>query len=165
MSTPAPTTRVLVADPSSHMAGLVTLMFHSLKIRAVDEVGDIQRATEALSRRSYDLILIDEQLSGTDDFAMIRTLRKSADHPNRAVPIIMMATAPDARMIAAARDAGVTEFLRKPFSAQHIALRLETIRNAPRQFVETQAYVGPDRRRRAIGGIGRRRSSDSKQSA
>jgi two-component system, chemotaxis family, chemotaxis protein CheY len=165
MSMHVPANRVLVADPSSHMAGLVTLMLHSLKIRAVDEVGSIQRATEALGRRVYTLVLIDEQLSGTDDFAMIRTLRKSTEHPNRAVPIIMMAMSPDARMIAAARDAGVTEFLRKPFSAQHISLRIDAIRNAPRDFVDTDAYVGPDRRRRAVGGVGRRRSSDSKQSA
>ena len=167
MSTPQPEFRALVADPSTHMAGLVTLMLHSLKIRAVDEVGDVRRAAQALSRKPYDVVLIDEQLSGTDGFDMIRTLRQSADHPNRLVPIIMMAVAPDAKMIADARDAGVNEFLRKPFSAQHVALRLEAIRKAPREFVDTQAYVGPDRRRREIGGVGRRRASDgsTKQSA
>ena len=28
--------RAFVADPSTHMAGLITLMLHSLNIRAVD---------------------------------------------------------------------------------------------------------------------------------
>ena len=127
--------RALVADPSTHMAGLVTLMLHSLKIRAVDEVSDTVRAAATLGRNRYGLLLIDEKLGGEDSFGLIRQLRLSADHPNRAVPIIMMASTPDADMIEAARDAGVTEFLRKPFSAQHIQLRLDSIRTTPRDFI------------------------------
>jgi hypothetical protein len=67
-------------------------------------------------------------------------------------------------MIAAARDAGVTEFLRKPFSAEHIGLRLDAIRKAPRAFVEATDYAGPPRRRPPWGGGAPRRASD-KESA
>ena len=70
-----------------------------------------------------------------------------------------MATAPNAEMIAAARDAGVTEFLRKPFAPQHIALRLESLRKAPRPFVEAESYAGPDRRRR-VADAPKRRATD-----
>ena len=165
MSQPAADFRVLVADPSTHMAGLATLMLHSLKVRAVDEVADTAHAAESLSRRPYDLVLIDSHLGGEADFGMIRSLRQSKDHPNRATPIIMMAGTPSAAMIAAARDADVSEFLRKPFSAQHIQLRLDAIRAAPRAFVETEAYAGPDRRRRTQAvGVGRR-AADEKKSA
>jgi DNA-binding response OmpR family regulator len=165
MSQPAADFRVLVADPSTHMAGLVTLMLHSLKVRAVDEVSNTARAAEALGRRPYNLVLIDSQLGGEADFAMIRSLRQSKDHPNRATPIIMMAATPSAAMIAAARDAGVSEFLRKPFSAQHIQLRLDAIRAVPRAFVETEAYAGPDRRRRTQAVGVSRRADDEKKSA
>lgn len=161
--TPAPEIRALVADPSTHMAGLVTLMLHTLKIRAVDEAVDLRRAAAALARRPYNVVLIDEALGGEDGFELIRTLRRSADHPNRTTPIIMMAAVPTAETIKAARDAGVTEFLRKPFSAQHIQLRLDSTRNAPREFVETDVYAGPDRRRRDLGGQPRRRSADEKK--
>ena len=152
--------RALVADPSTHMAGLVTLMLHTLKIRAVDEAIDLRRAATALSRRPYNIVLIDEQLGGEQDFELIRTLRRTADHPNRTTPIIMMAAVPTAETIKAARDAGITEFLRKPFSAQHIQLRLDSIRNAPRDFVESDIYAGPDRRRRELSGQPKRRSAD-----
>ncbi len=157
--------RAFVADPSTHMAGLITLMLHSLKIRAVDEADSIGRTEMFLRRRPYDIILIDEQLAGTDGFAAIRRIRQSQDHPNRLSPIIMTAAAPSSAMIATARDAGVTEFLRKPFSAQHIALRLDAIRNAPRAFVDGSNYAGPDRRRQEQPGKPRRRSSDEKRSA
>jgi|GEM_PF-440337 len=161
----APEIRAIVADPSTHMAGLVTVMLHSLKIRAVEQVADLPRLEALLARRPYDLLLIDEQLGGEAGFAMIRTLRHTAGHPNRLLAIIMMAATPDARMIAAARDAGVNEFLRKPFSAQHIGLRLEHIRKAPREFVETDIYAGPDRRRRVeVAGQPKRRAVDTPKS-
>ena len=150
----------LVADPSSNMAALVAVMLRSLGIRNVEATVDLPLTAAELSRHRHGLILIDEQLGGDAGFAMIRKMRQTTGHPNRETPIIMMASAPDARMIAAARDAGVTEFLRKPFSAEHIGLRLAAIRKTPRAFVEAADYAGPDRRRRTVSGASARRASD-----
>jgi len=61
-----------------------------------------------------------------------------------------------------ARDAGVTEFLRKPFSAQHVESRPKTIPGAPREFISATAYTGPDRRRRTGTYSGKERRSRSK---
>jgi CheY-like chemotaxis protein len=154
----------LVADPSSHMAALAAVMLKSLGIRNVSATVDLPHTAAELAQHPYGLILIDEQLGGEAGFAMIRKMRQTGTHPNRETPIIMMASAPDARMIAAARDAGVTEFLRKPFSAEHIGLRLAAISKAPRAFVEARDYAGPDRRRRTVSGAAARRATD-KQSA
>jgi two-component system chemotaxis response regulator CheY len=150
----------LVADPSTHMAALVAVMLRTLKIRTVDATVDLPHTAAELSRHQYGLILLDEQLGGRAGFDMIRSLRKLGTHPNRETPIFMMASAPDAKMIAAARDAGVTEFLRKPFSAEHIRLRLDGLKQAPRPFVEAGNYAGPDRRRRAVPGAAGRRAAD-----
>ena len=155
-----PEFRTLVAEPSTHMAGLVAVMLHSLKIRIVDEATDRMHAERALLQRSYNLMLIDAELGAEDSFGLIRSLRTATDHLNRHLPIIMMASAPSATLIVAARDAGVTEFLRKPFSAQHIQLRLDAILNAPREFVAAESYVGPDRRRRTISVAKPRRAAD-----
>ncbi|MEO9230237.1 MAG: response regulator [Devosia sp.] len=153
--------RALVADPSTHMAGLVTLMLHSLKVRAVDEASDIQHAAQFIAYRPYSLVLLDAQLGGEEDYVMIRRLRQTEGHLNRNVPIIMMASTPSASMIENARDAGVNEFLRKPFSAQHIQLRIEAMRKSPREFVTVGDYAGPDRRRRETAGAPERRAADA----
>jgi hypothetical protein len=56
---------------------------------------------------------------------------------------------------------GVTEFLVKPISARNLYLRiLETIDNA-RPFIRSQAYFGPDRRRRAEAYEGKERRTDT----
>ena len=97
-------------------------------------------------------------ISRPDAVALVRRLRADSDCINRLTPIIMMSAAPDAARIAAARDAGVTEFLRKPFAANHLKTRLDSIAANPRPFVEAGGYAGPDRRRqdKDVGAADRR---------
>lgn len=160
MFNPSPDFRALVADRSVHMAGLVAEMLRSLRIRQVDTVHDCPAAASAFATHLYRLALIDAELAAEGDFAGIRALRQAEQQRNRDVPIIAMAAAPSAALIAAARDAGVSEFLRKPFSVQHIALRLAAFEAAPRPFVAAQGYAGPDRRRRTVSGAPGRRAAD-----
>jgi hypothetical protein len=49
--------------------------------------------------------------------------------------------------IRGARDAGVHEFLRKPFTTGDLFKRVENVALKPRPWVEAVGYVGPDRRR------------------
>ena len=141
---------VLVADPSAHMASLVSIMLRSLGRKDIREVNDATKAMAELKRRVFDVIIIDDALDGMDGVAFTRKLRASTDSQNRLVPIIMMSAAPDAKRIADARDAGVTEFLRKPFAANHLQSRLTNIETNPRGFIEAGAYKGPDRRRKVV---------------
>src|SRR3569832_540714 len=166
MFKPAADFRALVADRSVHMNGLIGEMLRSLKIRHVDEAHDLAAVERAISTQISRLILIDAELAPTDEQGQKRKHRLAEDHPNRNVPIIMMAATPSAALIAAARDAGVTEFLRKPFAAQHVALRMEAFQASPREFVTVDSYTGPDRRRRTVADAPHRRSADtSKRSA
>jgi DNA-binding response OmpR family regulator len=47
-----------------------------------------------------------------------------------------------------ARDAGVSEFLVKPFTTKSLYQRIVHLIERPRQFVRSGEYFGPDRRRR-----------------
>ena len=141
---------VLVADPSPHMASLVGVMLRSLGRKDIREAYDADKAMLELNRRAFDVLIIDDVLDGMDGVAFTKKLRACVDCQNRHVPIIMMSSAPDARRIAEARDAGVTEFLRKPFAANHLQTRLASIAANPRGFIETGAYKGPDRRRKVV---------------
>jgi two-component system chemotaxis response regulator CheY len=151
----------LVADPSSHMAALAATMLRTLGYRTVEVTLSLPETAAALGKRPFGVVLLDEQLGGPEGYEVVRALRHNLTHPNRMTPIIMMAAAPDTAMIAAARDAGVSEFLRKPFSAEHIRSRLVTLRTRPREFVEAGDYAGPDRRRRGPAEAApRRRAAD-----
>ena len=165
MATEAITKRgVLVADHSQNMAALVTVMLRSLGRKDIREAYDANKAMTELKRRVFDVLIIDDALDGMDGVAFTRKLRASTDCQNRYVPIIMMSAAPDARRIAAARDAGITEFLRKPFAANHLQARLTSIEANPRGFIEADQYSGPDRRRRTVG-VGEERRAGKKNKA
>lgn len=152
---------VLVADPSPHMAGLVTVMLRSLGRKDIREAYDAGKAMTELTRRSFDVVIINDVLGGMDGVAFTKRLRANGESPNRLVPIIMISAAPDAERIAAARDAGVTEFLRKPFAANHLQMRLDSIAANPRSFIEAPQFKGPDRRRKTVNVGDKDRRSDS----
>jgi two-component system, chemotaxis family, chemotaxis protein CheY len=154
---------VLIADSSAHMASLVAVMLRGLGRKDIREAYDASRAMLELRRRNFDVVIIDDALDGMDGVAFTRRLRAMTDCQNRLVPVIMMSALPDAKRIAEARDAGVTEFLRKPFAANHLQTRLASIEANPRGFIEAGEFKGPDRRRKLVDvGDKDRREADPK---
>jgi CheY-like chemotaxis protein len=141
---------VLIADPSPNMVSLVGGMLRSIGRRDFREANTAQATMAELTSGQFDVLIIDDGLDGLDGLELVRQLRASADNPNRYLPVIMISAAPDAKRIADARDAGVTEFLRKPFAAVHLQARLDSIHANPRGFIEEHTYKGPDRRRKTV---------------
>jgi hypothetical protein len=67
--------------------------------------------------------------------------------------------------IGGARNSGVHEFLRKPYTAGDLFRRVENVVLKPRDWIEAQMYVGPDRRRfnsEDYGGSKKRRADAAK---
>jgi PleD family two-component response regulator len=151
---------VLVVDPSAHMTTLVVSMLRHLKVGKVQEAPSSSLALAKLQQRKFNVVVIEDKLAPVDGVELTKALRALADCPSRDAAVIMMSSAPDAARIAEARDAGITEFLRKPFAGNHLATRLESILVAPRAFIAAPGYAGPDRRRRerTPGGPDRRRN-------
>lgn len=141
---------VLIADPEFHMASLIAAMLRGFGHQMVSEVSDLRQLRSALTLRSFSLIILDGGLGLRGPLDTVRQMRTAAEHPNRFTPVIMTSVAPDAQLIARARDAGVTEFLRKPFSATDLQARIASLDLKPRNFVEAPDYAGPDRRRRQL---------------
>jgi two-component system chemotaxis response regulator CheY len=102
------------------------------------------------------VVLLDHKLPGNaaggDGLTLTRRLRREND----PLPIILMTGSPDAGLVAAARDAGVNEIVRKPLSMEGLVLRLMHVLQMPRKFIRSTGFVGPDRRRLAD----RRRMAD-----
>lgn len=154
---------VLVCDPSQQMCSLIGQMLRHMKVRAVEEVQTSNAALNSLTGRKFGAIMLDDQLGPIDSIDLVKALRASENGLNRATPVIMMSSSPDATRILAARDAGATEFLRKPFAMMHVQSRLTSLFGAPREFVDGGGYKGPDRRRRKaeFNGGDRRGGSDA----
>lgn len=134
--------------------GFTRIFLASNGEEAIDMIKAAQDAPgRAISGKSlvpaFDMILADYLMSPIDGLLLLRWLRQDKDSPNRLVPFMMVSGAADYDVVNAARDAGVSEFLAKPFSVQSLYDRLRRLIDMPRPFICCQNYFGPDRRRRS----------------
>ena len=96
-----------------------------------------------------------------DGIELTRRIRNDSTSPNKTVPIIMLTGYSAANRIQRSRDAGATEYLAKPFTAESLVKRITYVIENPRDFILARDYFGPDRRRkenRAYSGPLRRMS-------
>lgn len=138
--------RVLIVDPNPHAARLLTeivkgmgggeIVVEPSEPRALRTAGDLEPGIIFTERNGDDL----------DGESLARALRRSSFACRRA-PIIMVTADATASTILGARDSGVHEFLRKPFTSADLLKRVENVALKPRDWVEAVGYIGPDRRR------------------
>lgn len=114
-------------------------------------------ALRQISERAPSVILLDNSLPGGNGLALTRRLRLNGGMYSQN-PIVLMIAAPDAGLVAAARDAGVNEIVVKPVSMEALVLHLMHALKAPRPFVRSTGFVGPDRRRLGERRHGERRN-------
>ena len=106
-----------------------------------------------------DIVISDLIMTPINGLILLQWLRTFNESPNRFMPFLMVSGAADAEHVQAAREHGMHEFMAKPFSVDSLYKNLQRLIDKPRQFVVTQEYCGPDRRRRTLdppGGENRR---------
>ncbi len=138
---------ILVADPNPYMLKIIRAMLRGFGINNIREASDGAVALEEFKTQSIDIAIFDFALSTLNGVELTELLRADETSVNRFVPIVMMSAFTEKWRVESARDAGVTEFLRKPLCARDLYLRLLEVIENPRPFVRSKNYFGPDRRR------------------
>lgn len=100
-------------------------------------------------KENPDIVLADWMMQPMDGISLTRRIRNDPASPNQYVPIILMTGFSEKKRVLQARDSGVTEFLVKPFTARDLYKRVAQIIERPRQFVRSEDFFGPDRRRKS----------------
>lgn len=147
MSTPLERVRILIVDSDQEIRSLTRDMLNSIGILQVYLANDGSRAFGELRERPFDIVITERRMEGLDGIELTRMIRTAADSANPHIPILMTTAAPSLQDVTEARDAGVTEFLIKPFSVDSLRKRLIATLENPREFIEVESYYGPDRRR------------------
>jgi len=142
--------RVLIADRDKRTATMVRRILFSLGLRHIEMTNDGEHALLLLSSQPFDIIITEWNMHPFDGVEFVKTIRAARDDKRikRDIPIIMLTARAELDTIAIARDAGINEFIVKPFSAETISGRLLKIIENPRSFIEAPGYAGPCRRRR-----------------
>jgi two-component system chemotaxis response regulator CheY len=142
--------KALIVEDNLHMRTLLRSLLNALGIMTVHEATNGEEAFRILRDRKPDMILTDLSMKPVNGIEFTLQVRKSATSPNPYIPIIMVTGHTERLKVEAARDAGITEFLAKPITAQNLFSRIGEIVDHPRAFVKCADYFGPDRRRHRI---------------
>ena len=151
---------VAIVDDNETMRGLVVEMLRSLGLNRFLTASDGAEAVLKIAPANPDLLIVDCYMQPLNGVEFTRLVRHGKTELEPAVPIIFMSGHGQADVVGAARDAGVSEFLVKPFATDILRARILTSLERPRPFIRARGYVGPDRRRRRLawGGPERRHS-------
>lgn len=142
------TLKVLIVDDNASFRRLVVATLRSLpQCGEILEVEDGREALALLPSFSPSLAIVDWKMKDLDGEAFVRHVRNHSDSPNPTLPIIVVTGHTEVGVVARMRDAGVSDFLAKPFSPHTLLARVVSAVVSPRPFVKTVTYFGPDRRR------------------
>jgi len=152
---------ILIVAKAPHTVNLTRGILTSIGIHNVHCALTGEEALRLLADHAIDAAFVDELEPPLDGLSVVRKVRTAHAHLPNAVPIIYLTGQRERSAIIAARDAGVTEILSKPFSTGQLTSRLEAVIKRPRQIVQSIDFTGPDRRRRHPDGAAARGRRES----
>ena len=114
--------RVLLADDNADMRDYVRRLLSERY--AVEAVPDGEAALAAIRERMPDLVLTDVMMPGLDGFGLLRELR--ADPRTRSIPDIMLSARAGEESRVEGLEAGVVDYLIKPFGARELMARVSS---------------------------------------
>jgi two-component system, chemotaxis family, chemotaxis protein CheY len=114
-------TKVLVADDSSTMRKIIVRSLQAVGVSDTAEAADGDEAISMFKAGTFDLVLTDWNMPGKNGLEVIQEIRTE----NKDVPIIMVTTEAEKSRVLEAIQAGVSDYLVKPFTADTLREKLE----------------------------------------
>ena len=116
---------VLIVDDYKTMLRIIKNLLKQLGFNNVDEALDGSQALEAFQGKEYGLVISDwnmEPMSGLDLLKSIRTGSRNKD-----VPFIMITAESKTENVIAAKQAGVSNYIVKPFNAETLKQKISSV--------------------------------------
>ena len=140
--------KVLIVEDNQPMLNLAKSLMATFGVGVIYTAKNGEEGFKEFCNTNPDLVIADWMMKPMDGISLTRRIRNDPVSPNQFVPIILMTGFSEKRRVVQARDAGVTEFLMKPFNARDLYRRISQVIEKPRQFVRSDDFFGPDRRRK-----------------
>lgn len=109
------TLSILIVDDYRSASRLIRNILFQLGFRDVQEVTRATEALEMLREQRYGLVISDWNMEPMTGLKLLREVR--ADPQLRSLPFIIVSGSSEAEKILAAKGAGVTDYVLKPFTA------------------------------------------------
>ena len=117
--------KVLIVDDYPAMLRIVRTLMEQLHFVNIEEASDGTQALEKLRQDTYGLVISDWNMSPMTGIYLLRAVR--ADEALKALPFIMITAEIKTENVIAAKQAGVSTYIVKPFTARTLKAKLETV--------------------------------------
>jgi two-component system, chemotaxis family, chemotaxis protein CheY len=117
--------KVLVVDDQNSVRQMTRITLEQLGIRHIHEAENGVAAMETACLQPLDLIISDYNMPEMDGLGLLRAVR---GHPAvRKVPFILLTGRGDRELVVKAANAGVNNYLIKPFTAEILRQKIEQV--------------------------------------
>ena len=122
---PNSTLPILVVDDYQTMVKIMRNLLKQIGYENVDDAANGAAAYEKLQAREYGLVISDWNMEPMTGYELLQKVRAGAH--NADVPFIMVTAESKTDNIVAARKAGVSNYLVKPFNQQSLKAKIDQV--------------------------------------
>jgi two-component system chemotaxis response regulator CheY len=118
-------TNVLIVDDYKTMLRIIRNLLKQIDFHNVDEAGDGAEALGKLRNGGYGLVISDWNMAPMTGLQLLQEVR--ADAKLKATPFIMITAESKTENVVAAKQAGVSNYIVKPFNAETLREKIEKV--------------------------------------
>jgi len=116
---------VLIVDDYKTMLRIIRNLLKQLGFNNVDEATDGSMALQMLRVGNYGLVISDWNMEPMTGLQLLREVR--ADPKLKPVPFIMVTAESKSENVIAAKEAGVSNYIVKPFNAETLKTKMSSV--------------------------------------
>jgi two-component system, chemotaxis family, chemotaxis protein CheY len=112
---------ILVVDDSLHALRVTRDMLRKLRYDNIDLANGGSSALDMMRENNYDLVICEWNMEPMTGYELLRRMHSAIGR----IPFLLMAAQPRVEYVEAARDAGASGFIARPFKAATLKAKID----------------------------------------
>lgn len=116
---------VLIVDDYNTMVRIIRNLLRQLGFEHIDDANDGSSALAKMEQRKYGLVISDWNMEPMTGYDLLQKVRANPEMAE--IPFIMVTAESKTENVVAAKKAGVSNYIVKPFNAQTLKSKIEAV--------------------------------------
>lgn len=116
---------ILIVDDYKTMLRIIKSLLNQLGFENIDEATDGTMAYDKVKEKAYGLVISDWNMEPMSGFELLKRIR--SDEVRKQTPFIMITAESKTDNVVAAKQAGVNNYIVKPFNAGTLKQKIESV--------------------------------------
>jgi two-component system chemotaxis response regulator CheY len=116
---------ILIVDDYKTMLRIVRGLLNQIGFNNIDEATDGTMAHGMIQQKQYGLVISDWNMEPMSGYELLKKIR--SDEKTKTLPFIMVTAESKTENVVAAKQAGVSNYIVKPFNAETLKGKIEAV--------------------------------------